>query len=183
MTIAPTATARPSGLFVVAFPKMAEADLALLTDLRARHHLSEAWLIGPHITFVFQQPPEREEALAAALSQISETTPAVDMVLRRTSLHVEPGAAYAFVEPQEGREQALALYRALNAAAGTSEIAGKPAYSPHITIGKSQSAQEMRDVLQKLRRADFSMPARIDTLSLIDISLGRMQVLGEANLT
>jgi 2'-5' RNA ligase len=175
------ATARPNGLFVVAFPKMAEADLALLTDLRARHHLSEAWLIGPHFTFVLQQPPEREEALGQALAKVSDATPAFDMVLRRTSLHVEPGAAYAFIEPQEGREQALALHRALNEAAG-SEPTGAPSYAPHITIGKSASAQEMRDVLQKLRRADLAMPARIDTLSLIDISMGRMQVLGEARL-
>jgi len=177
-----TPTARPNGLFVVAFPKLAEADLALLTDLRARHHLSEAWLIGPHFTFVFQQPPERENTMAAALSTVSDTTPAFDMVLRRTSLHVEPGAAYAFIEPQEGREQALALYRALNDAADAEQPSGTPSWAPHITIGKSASAQEMRDVLQKLRRAELAMPARIDTLSLIDVSMGRMQVLGEAQL-
>ena len=176
-----TPTARPNGLFVVAFPKLAESDLALLTDLRARHHLAEVWLIGPHITFIFQQPHDREAVLAAALSKVSDATPAFDMVLRRTTLHVDPGAAYAFVEPQEGREPALALYRALNEAAGI-DLAGVPGYSPHITIGKSASAQEMRDVLQKLRRAEFAMPARIDTLSLIDVSMGRMQVLGEARL-
>ncbi len=170
-------------LFVVAFPKMAAADLALLTELRARHHLSEANIIGPHITFVFNQPAEREEALGAALGQISDTTPAFDMVLRRTSLHVEPGAAYAFVEPQEGRDQAMALYRALNAAAGTTQPAGTPNWAPHLTIGKSQSAQEMRDVLQKLRRQELALPARIDILSLIDVSLGHMRVLGEASLS
>jgi 2'-5' RNA ligase len=175
-----TAAARPNGLFVVAFPKMAEADQALLNDLRARHHLAEAWLIGPHITLVFQQPPESEAALAQALSKISDATPAIDMVLRRTSLHVEPGAAYAFIEPQEGREQVLALYRSLNEAAGIDLVT--PSYAPHITIGKSASAQEMRDVLQKLRRAELAIRARLETLSLIDISMGRMRVLGEATL-
>jgi hypothetical protein len=41
----------------------------------------------------------------------------------------------------------------------------------------------MRDVLQKLRRQELALPARIDTLSLIDVSLGHMRVLGEANLS
>jgi 2'-5' RNA ligase len=55
-------------------------------------------------------------------------------------------------------------------------------YTPHMTLGRSASAPEMRGMLQGLQREGIAMKARIETLTLIDVGLGRIRELGEFRL-
>lgn len=191
----PTAAA---GLYVVAHPILSAEDDALLRSLRAQYHQSEAGMIGPHFTLVFARPLDSFDLFAAHVEAVARETKPIDLVLRRTSLHVDPGVAYAFIEPQEGRQEIMDLHLALNAdilsvdeharLVSIKADAAKPddariaAYTPHITIGRSASAPEMRAVLQNLRRQEIAMKARIDTLTLIDVGLGRIRPLLELQL-
>lgn len=196
MSTRPPAAA--AGLYIVAFPVLAAADEELLRSLRAQYHPAEAGLIGPHITLVFARPVENHDLLVGHVEAVANETPPIDFVLRRTLLHVDPGVAYAFLEPQEGRQQILDLHLSLNAdilsenenapLAATKVDAAKPAdakhppYAPHITIGRSASAPEMRAVLQGLQRQEIAMKGRIEKLTLIDVGLGRIRELGEFGL-
>lgn len=187
-----------AGLYVVAHPVLSAADDALLRSLRAQYHPAEAGMIGPHFTLVFARPAESFEPFAVHVEAVARETGPIDLVLRRTSLHVDPGVAYAFVEPQEGRQEMMDLHLALNAdllsldeharmvsikadAAKPDDVKVAP-YTPHITIGRSASAPEMRAVLQTLRRQDLAMKARIETLTLIEVGLGRIRELGAFGL-
>jgi len=192
----PTAAA---GLYVVAHPILSAEDDATLRSLRAQYHPSEAGMIGPHFTLVFARPLDSFDLFVAHVEAVARESQPIDLVLRRTSLHVDPGVAYAFVEPQEGRQEIMDLHLALNAdllsidenarLVSIKADASKPdaakiaAYTPHITIGRSASAPEMRAVLQNLRRQEIAMKARIDTLTLIDVGLGRIRELGEFGLS
>lgn len=186
------------GLYIVAFPALAPADDDLLRRLRAQYHPAEAGLIGPHITLVFARPVENHDLLISHVEAVANETAPVDFVLRRTILHVDPGVAYAFLEPQEGRQEIMDLHLSLNAdilsenentpLAATKADAARPAdaklppYAPHITIGRSASAPEMRAVLQGLQRQEIAMRGRIERLTLIDVGLGRIRELGEFGL-
>jgi 2'-5' RNA ligase len=192
----PTAAA---GLYVVAHPVLSAEDEALLRSLRAQYHPSEAGMIGPHFTLVFARPLDSFDLFAAHVEAVARETKPIDLVLRRTSLHVDPGVAYAFIEPQEGRQEMMDLHLALNAdilsvdenarLVSLKADAAKPddamiaAYTPHITIGRSASAPEMRAVLQNLRRQEIAMQARIETLTLIDVGLGRIRELNIFSMT
>ena len=143
-------------------------------------------MIGPHFTLVFARPAESHDLLVNHVEGVTSGMAAIDFVLRRTVLHVDPGVAYAFLEPQEGRQELLDLHRALNAGAPAADPAtdpgAAPAWTPHITIGRSASAPEMRAVLQELRREEVAIAGRIATLTLIDVGLGRIRELGEWGL-
>ena len=187
-----------SGLYVVALPVLSADDEALLRNLRAQYHPSEAGMIGPHFTLVFARPTETFEPFAEHVAAVARETAPIDLVLRRTNLHVDPGVAYAFLEPQEGRQEMMDLHLALNADilsidenarlvslkadAAKPEDAKIAPYTPHLTIGRSASAPEMRAVLQGLQRQEIAMKARIETLTLIDVGLGRIRELGEWRL-
>jgi 2'-5' RNA ligase len=196
MSIRPPAAA--AGLYIVAYPVLSEGDAALLRSLRAQYHPSEAGMIGPHFTLVFARPADSHDLLVSHVEAVANETAPIDLVLRRTVLHVDPGVAYAFLEPQEGRQEMMDLHLALNAdilsvdenaaLVSTKADAAKPAdaphaaYTPHLTIGRSASAPEMRAVLQGLQRQEIAMKARIETLTLIDVGLGRIRELGEFGL-
>jgi 2'-5' RNA ligase len=195
MSIRPPAAA--AGLYIVAYPKLAEADEALLRKLRAQYHPAEAGMIGPHFTLVFARPVDSYDLLVNHVEAVADETAPIDLVLRRTVLHVDPGVAYAFLEPQEGRQEMMDLHLALNAdilsvdenapLVSTKADAAHPdaphaPYTPHLTIGRSASAPEMRAVLQGLQRQEIAMQARIETLTLIDVGLGRIRELGEFGL-
>jgi 2'-5' RNA ligase len=187
-----------SGLYVVAYPKMAAADEAKLRSLRAQYHPAEAGMIGPHFTLVFARPVDSFDLLVQHVEAVANETAPIDLVLRRTYLHVDPGVAYAFLEPQEGRQEMMDLHLALNAdilsvdenarLVSLKADAAKPddakiaPYTPHMTLGRSASAPEMRAVLQTLQRQDIAMKARIETLTLIDVGLGRIRELGAFGL-
>lgn len=183
-----------SGLYVVAHPILSAEDEALLRSLRAQYHPAEAGMIGPHFTLVFARPLDTFEPFAEHVEAVARESAPIDLVLRRTNLHVDPGVAYAFLEPQEGRREMMDLHLALNAdilsedenarLVSLKADAAKPddakiaAYTPHITIGRSASAPEMRAVLQGLQRQQIAMKARVETLTLIDVGLGRIRELG-----
>lgn len=187
-----------AGLYVVAYPLLALEDDATLRKLRAQYHPAEAGMIGPHFTLVFARPTENFDLLVAHIEAVAKETAPIDLVLRRTNLLVEPGVAYAFLEPQEGRQEMMDLHLALNAdilsvdenaalAATKADAAAAPGvkhppYTPHITIGRSASAPEMRAVLQGLQRQEIAMKARIERLTLLDVGLGRIRELGEFGL-
>jgi 2'-5' RNA ligase len=195
-------SARPptpaAGLYVVAYPKLAAADEAKLRSLRAQYHPAEAGMIGPHFTLVFARPVDSFDLLVAHVEAVANETAPIDLVLRRTNLHVDPGVAYAFLEPQEGRQEMMDLHLALNAdilsvdenarLVSLKADAAKPddakiaPYTPHMTLGRSASAPEMRAVLQTLQRQDIAMKARIEALTLIDVGLGRIRELGAFGL-
>ncbi|TAJ37423.1 MAG: hypothetical protein EPO55_18750 [Reyranella sp.] len=157
-------------LYVVAWPVLGEADDIALRRLRARYHLTQADMIGPHFTLVFGVPLEREAALRAALEAI-ERRPFWFMIDRivRNDLHL-------FAEPSDGAVELTELYETLN------PVPGAIPFQPHITLGLFNHAAEAEQVARIVGRQHLPMTGRIEELALLRREGERLETLATHRL-
>ena len=142
-------------LYVVAWPRLAEADDTALRRLRAQYHPTEADLIGPHFTLVFGAALEREAELRARLDGLSRRPFwfMVDRIVRH-DLHL-------FAEPSDGAAELHELYDALNPGPG-----GIP-FEPHITLGLFDSPIQAEQVARIVERQHLPIRGRVEELALL----------------
>jgi len=142
-------------LYVVAWPRLAEADDTALRRLRAQYHPKEADLIGPHFTLVFGAAVEREAELRTRLDGLSRRPFwfMVDRIIRH-DLHL-------FAEPSDGAAELHELYDVLNPVP-----AGIP-FEPHITLGLFDSPMQAEQVARIVERQHLPIRGRVEELALL----------------
>lgn len=152
-------------LYVVAWPRLEEADDTALRRLRAQYHPTEADLIGPHFTLVFGVPPEREAALRASLERVAQRPFwfMIDRIVRDD--------LYLFAEPSDGAAEITGLYEALNPEPG-----GR-AFEPHITLGLFSSPVQAEQVARIVERQHLPIRGRVEELALLRRDGDRLETL------
>ncbi len=158
-------------LYVVAWPRLAEADDTALRRLRAQYHPKEADLIGPHFTLVFGVAPDREPQLRSALEAIRRR-PFWFMVdrLARHDLHL-------YAEPSDGAAELTELYEALN------PVPGSEPFEPHITLGLFRSPLEAEQVARIVERQHLPIRGRVEELALLKRAGERLETLASFPLS
>jgi 2'-5' RNA ligase len=158
-------------LYVVAWPRLAEADDTALRRLRAQYHPTEADLIGPHFTLVFGASPEREPEVRSALEGIRRR-PFWFMIDRiaRHDLHL-------YAEPSDGAVELTELYDTLN------PVPGSEPFEPHITLGLFRSPLEAEQVARIVERQHLPIRGRVEELALLKRDGERLETLASFALS
>jgi 2'-5' RNA ligase len=139
---------------IVIFP--AFADAAPINRLR-RAYDPLADYIAPHITLVFPFASAiATEALATHLRRATRDLAPFEVTLREITGHREE---YLFLNVKRGADQLVALHDRLYSGILTRYLAPEHTYTPHLTVGRLDSAERFVLALVDARRmtSQFSL--------------------------
>ena len=163
-------------LAVVAFPVLAAEDGRKIEDLREQHDPSAA-RVAPHFTLVFPTDAVAEKTLLDRVQDAAAATAPFAVALKRILVHQEGGDSYLYLVPEAGYDALVALHARLNG------NEGKPAFTPHVTVGRLADRTQARRVAMVLATAHFSVNGRVEALSIVKVpKRARIRVLHTAPL-
>jgi 2'-5' RNA ligase len=154
-------------LAVVAFPVLADEDGRKIEALRSQHD-PNAKRVAPHFTLVFPTDAATEKALLKRMQDAAKETAPFAVALKRVLVHQEGSESYLFLVPEVGYDALMALHGRLNGAAAGTPV-GKPAFAPHMTVGRLSDRKEARGIATKLVTEHFSVNGRVEALSIVKV--------------
>lgn len=132
---------------IVIFP--AFADPAPIERMR-RAYDPLADFIAPHITLVFPFTSAiATEALAAHMRRATRDLTPFEVMLREVTGHMEE---YLFLNVKRGADQLVALHDQLYSGILTRYLAPEHTFTPHLTVGRLDSAERFALALADARR-------------------------------
>jgi 2'-5' RNA ligase len=132
---------------IVIFPAL--ADAAPIERLR-RAYDPLANYIAPHITLVFPFTSAiATEALAVHMRRATRDLAPFEVTLREITGHIEE---YLFLNVKRGADQLVALHDRLYSGILTRYLAPEHTYTPHLTVGRLDSAERFVLALVDARR-------------------------------
>ena len=150
-------------LYVLAFPRLADADIERVEAFRLKHEPQRAQLVGAHVTLVFGLPNEAEGALLQRTAAVAGEAAEFPVLLDRAEMQDgRDGERHLFLMVGQGADRLMELYRWLNA--GLTPPSGMPAFQPHVTVAASSSRTAIEAAHSDVARLHLPIAARIDAL-------------------
>jgi 2'-5' RNA ligase len=144
---------------IVIFP--AFADAAPIERLR-RAYDPLADYIAPHITLVFPFTSAiATEALAAHMRRATKDLAPFEVTLREVTGHMEE---YLFLNVKRGADQLVALHDQLYSGILTRYLAPEFTFTPHLTVGRLDSAERFVLALVDARRMTEQFTIRVEEI-------------------
>ena len=150
-------------LAVVAFPVLSTEDGRKIEALREQHDPNAA-RVAPHFTLVFPTDAVAEKTLLQRMQDAAAETAPFAIALKRILVHQEGGDSYLYLVPEAGYDALVALHARLNGAE-----AGKPAFTPHVTVGRLGDRKQARGIAMALATEHFSVNGRVEALSVVKV--------------
>jgi 2'-5' RNA ligase len=156
-------------LYILCYPKLAEADAAALEAFRAKHEPARAAMVGAHITLVFGVRQIEQAALIKLTRDIAATTGPFDFAIDGMEVEAhEHGDHNLMLKVGSGRETLIALNSTFYAGALAPER-GTIEFVPHITIA---SNRDLKAVIMAAPEAKplTTVKGRIEALDVAALS-------------
>lgn len=148
-------------LAVVAFPVLADEDVRKIEGLREQHDPNAA-RIAPHFTLVFPTDAVAEKTLLKRIQDAAKDTAPFAVALKRILVHQEGTESYLYLVPEAGYDALVALHGRLNGV-------DKPAFTPHVTVGRLGDRKQARGIATALATEHFSVSGRVEALSVVKV--------------
>jgi 2'-5' RNA ligase len=150
-------------LAVVAFPVLADDEGRKIEALREQHD-PNAKRVAPHFTLVFPTDAVAEKTLLKRMQDAAAETAPFAIALKRVLVHQESAESYLFLVPEAGYDALMALHGRLNGAS-----AEKPAFTPHMTVGRLADRKQARGIATTLVTEHFLVNGRVEALSIVKV--------------
>lgn len=154
-------------LYVVAFPRLAPPDFALVEDVHARFD-PQFGRIAPHVTLVFGTERLDVASLSAHATAVARAHASFACVLRTTAVvRSSPrDASHVFLVPREGYAEIDRLHGALYTGPLAPDLRRDIPFVPHVTVAQLGSEDRAREVAASLDLG-HGLEARIDCLDIL----------------
>ena len=144
---------------IVIFPTF--ADAARIERLR-RAYDPLADFIAPHLTLVFPFTSAiATEALATHMRRATRDLAPFEVTLREVTGHM---GEYLFLNVKRGADQLVALHDQLYSGALATYLAPDHTFTPHLTVGRLDSAERFALALIDARRMTAQFVVRIEEI-------------------
>ncbi|HEY7022028.1 MAG TPA: 2'-5' RNA ligase family protein [Ktedonobacterales bacterium] len=144
---------------IVIFPAL--ADPAPIERLR-RAYDPLADFIAPHITLVFPFTSAiATESLAGHMRRAARDLAPFEVTLREVTGHVEE---YLFLNVKRGADELVALHDRLYSGILTRYLAPDHTFTPHLTVGRLDSAERFVLALVDARRMTVQFTIRVEEI-------------------
>ena len=171
-------------LFLVAFPRLSDSNLAWIQSLRAQHDRERHALIEPHITLVFGTTALSPDDFAAHAEDCLQDQRPIPLAFRSAEAVKDPLGedTQVYLLPAEGREALTALHDRLYSGPLASELRHDIPYRPHITVAAKRDAAACEALTDQLNARGIDIAGTVDALDLIVLEDGRIKRLGALSL-
>lgn len=124
--------------------------------------------IAPHITLVFPFTSDiTTEALAKHMRQATKDLSPFDVTLREVTGHL---GEYLFLNVKRGANQLIALHDQLYSGMLSAYLAPEQIYTPHLTVGRLDSAARFAEALADARQMTARFTFRVEEIVAYRIS-------------
>ena len=148
---------------ILLFPNLTNLDI--VQRLRSLYD-PLAHLIRPHITVAFPFKSEiTNQELDGLLEKKLKHFSSFPLKLQGFSSHSDSFGNYLFLNVIQGKEQLLELHN-LVYSGPLKEFSPKQPYTPHMTIGRLSTPNQMASALENVKEITTSFDTIVDTLSV-----------------
>jgi 2'-5' RNA ligase len=169
---------------VVAYPRLASADLSWIEAQRRKYEALSQHGLPPHVTLVFPTADHNRQTLTNHLrEQVSGLAP-VRFVFRSAMVMPQNAGedhSCVFLVPDEGHAQLRRMHDQLYREPLNRSLRVDIPFVPHLTVGRSKNLVQAQAWAEQLNDSHFEIRGVIDTLSLVSLD-GAPQTLLELPL-
>jgi hypothetical protein len=163
-----------SALFTVAYPFLDEHDRMWIESFRSVHDKSKKQVIAAHFTLVFGAHDIPVEKYLAHIESTVKTIPTIRFCCRYAMLCADQhdDSAYVFLVPDEGYSSISMLHDLLYTGPLAASLRLDFPYIPHITMGRSASQLEAKQLCDALNAQNLAITGVINTVTIGSIRDG-----------
>ena len=171
-------------LLVIAYPRMAAADLAWIQAIRARHDERYFQLVAPHLTLVFAVGGMAQDVLVEHVRrQVAAVKPL--SFVARCAIVVEDDSkrfSHVFLVPDEGLSEIVRLHDRLYTGVLAPSLRLDITFIPHLGVGNATDARACKALADELNAQDFRLSGLIDTLDVVCYEHNKVETVAQIAL-
>lgn len=171
-------------LYVLACPKFAPNDLAIITAFRAEFEPQRAQMVPPHLTLMFGTTAMTEDEARGVAERVAASASPFDIVFAERLLVHDPieNNEKLFLLPETGAAQVRDLHNALYARRADGELRADIPYEPHMTIATCGDVSAAEAALAASARIPLPMKAVIEGLTVVELIDSRLRTIAQLAL-
>ncbi len=171
-------------LAALSYPLMSGSDEERIRSFRAQYDELFYRVVDAHITFVFPVEESDEQAFIADILQKVKGWKAFEVEFRSALVNRDPflGCYHLLLAPDKGFAEVVKLHDRLYTGRLYSFRRLDIDFIPHMGIGSSIDPEKVRAWAAEWNSHDFCIPARIESLTIVDYDGKRVKDLSTVNL-
>lgn len=163
----------------VAYPEIADADLAWIDAYREKHDRRYAHIIPPHLTLIFAVHDWDQERFVGEVALRLEGWRKINFRLAVATVSRDDGGAYfhEFLIPEEGFSAIVKLHDAMYGGALSDHLRLDLDFTPHVGIGNDDDGWASKARVDKINAAGVSICGVIKSIDVIEYTGGPVRTV------
>lgn len=158
--------------YVVAYPRLAAADLRWIEDYRSANDHRFASVIRAHFTLVFNISNLDKDAICREIERQCEGQKPIEFELAIATINKDYFGNYhhEFLVPEKGYAALVRLHDRLYSGALKESLNLNIDFIPHIGIGNTSDSFEAKARVDRLNEAPISIPGVVERLDIVSFA-------------